>query len=88
MAKTSWHGSAAKLFLVLASNSSPYHPPINGVFDTNILLSHAIYPSLFAVTKKIERVYRLHHSLRSATSLDWVTVMKFKTTKINSEGLL
>ena len=55
VAKTSWqHG---QLFSVLAGNSGHCHPT-DGVFDTTILLSHVIYPSLFVdmaliVTKKI-----------------------------------
>ena len=57
-----------------------YCHPADSVFDTNILLSHAICPSLcrygLIVTKKIEseieRVYRLHHRLCSTTPLDWL----------------
>ena len=42
--QTSWQ--CGQHFPVLASNSSHYHPA-DSVFDTNILLSHAICPSLF-----------------------------------------
>ena len=82
-------------FLVLASNSNHYHPA-NGVFNTNILLSHAVCPSLCRyglvtvklnkeeIASEVEHMYRLHIS--HAPGL--VAVTKFKTTKINSEGLL
>ena len=85
-------------FPVLASNSSHCHPA-DGVFDTNILLSHAICPSVYRyglvrkkITNEIERVYRLQAYISITSSLvqchapGLVTVMKFKTTKINFEG--
>ena len=51
-----------------------------------------VQPSLFAVMRKtereIERVYQLHRRLCSAMPMDGAAVTKFKSTKINSEGLL
>ena len=63
-------------FPLLASDSSHCHPA-DSVFNTNILLFHAIYPSLCwyglvtkKITSEIEHVYRLHHRLCSAMPLD------------------
>ena len=66
-------------FPFLASNSSHCHPA-DGVFDTNILLSNAICPSLCRCgldynsnKEDRERVYRLDHRLCSSTMpLDWL----------------
>jgi hypothetical protein len=89
--KTSWKHvqpffSISKQQLLLSS--------ADGVFITNIILSHAICPSFFAEVawwqrklSKIESAYRLHHHLHSAAPLDWTAVTKFKL-KINSEGFL
>jgi hypothetical protein len=78
-------------FSVLVSNNRYCHPA-DGVFVTNIVLSHAICPSFFAEdawkSSEIERAYRLHRRWRSAAPLDWAAVTKFKTMKINSEGFL
>ena len=87
--KTLWqHG---QLFTVLASNSSHYHP-VDGILNTNILLSRALCPSLCRcgstmrkITSKIKCMYRLYHHLCSAMPLDWVEI---KNHKNNSEGLL
>ena len=73
---------------MLTSNSSHCHPA-DGIFDNNILLSHAICPSFCRyglVTKKIaseiKRVCRLHHHLCSATSLDWLLSRNLKPQKL------
>ena len=82
-------------YAVIASNSSHCHPA-NGILYTNILPSHAICPSLCKcgfvtrkIVSKIECVYQfIHHHLCGATPLDWISVMTFKITKIDSEGFL
>ena len=74
---------------MLASNSSHCHPA-DSIFDTNILLSHAICPSLCRysletkkIASKIEHVYRLHHRLcSSATPLDWLLSRNLKPRKL------
>ena len=73
--------------VIIASNSSHCHLA-NGILNTNILLSHAVCPSLCRcgfktkkVTSEIERVYQLHCRLCSATPLDCVAVTKFKPLK-------
>ena len=68
--------------------------PADGIFDTNILLSHAICPSFCRyglVTKKIARDrarVSITSSLVQCHTPGLAAVTKFKTTKINSEGLL
>jgi hypothetical protein len=80
--KTSWKCSHP--FSVLASNNRYCHPA-NGVFNANIVPSHAICLSVFAEvaqrqrkSSEIENAYQLHHRLRSTPPLDWVDVTKFK----------
>ena len=80
------------MYAMIASNSSHCHPA-NGILYTNILPSRGICPSLCKcgfVTRKImsEIECVIHHRLCSATPLDWVAIMKFKTTKVDSEGFL
>ena len=78
-----------------------------GILNTNILLSHAIYPSLWRCSlvprshpfeggawgrdywrDRVRVSNYIAHCLCSAMPLDWVAITKFKTMKINSEGLL
>ena len=72
------YGSMAN---TLASNNS--HCDSIFEFDTNILLSHAICPSLCRhglvtrkITSEIEHVYRLHYSSCSGTPLDWLLLSR------------
>ena len=51
---------------VLANNSGHYHPAINSVFDTNILLSHAIYPTKSLCSDKRKSRARL------STCIDYI----------------
>ena len=76
----------------IASNSSHCHPA-DSVFDTNILLSHAICPSLcrYGLVTKLRRS-RARVSITSSLvqqchAPGLVAVTKFKTMKINFEGL-
>ena len=83
---------AARHFPVLASNSSHCHSA-DGVFDTNILLSQAIYPSfcgygLVLNKEDHERDRACVSSLVQSHTPGLVAILKFKTKKINSEGLL
>ena len=77
---------------VLASNSSHCHSA-SSIFDTNILLSHAICPSLCRyglVTKKIASemsALSITSSLVQCHAPGLIAVTKYKTTKINFEGL-
>jgi hypothetical protein len=77
-------GSVATCSLCLASNNR-YGHPADGIFDTNILLSHV---EVARISSEIESAYRLYNRLSSAEPLDWVAITKFKTTKNNSEGFL
>ena len=91
--KTLWKRS--HLFPVLASNNHYCHP-VAGVFETSILQSHAICPNFFA---EVAQWYRKSSEIELtracvdyiifwAAPCPWIAVVKFKTTKINSEGFL
>ena len=82
---------AAKLVLVFASDSSHCHPA-DSILDTNILLSHAICPSLCSSNKEDRerdraRVSRLHHHYAGCHAPELIAATKFKTMKINFGGL-
>ena len=73
-------------FPVLASNSSHCHP-VDSAFDTNILLSHVICPSLCRyglVTKKIVSAYIDYIIVlcSSAMPLDWLLSRNLKPRKL------
>ena len=68
----------------IASNSS-YCYSVDSVFDTNILLSHAVYPSLCRyglVTKKIANVCIDYIIACAAVPPPGLVVTKFKTMTI------
>ena len=78
-------------FIVLASNSSHYHSA-DSAFDTNILLSHAVYPRLCRyglVAKKIvsEIVSATSSHVQQCHTPGLVAVTKFESMKIDFEGL-
>ena len=78
------HGSEAIINSPsVASDSSHCHPP-DSVLDTNILLFHAICPSLCSSNKEeIERMYRYFAGCHAP---ELIAATKFKTTKINFGG--
>ena len=87
--QTLWE--CGKHFPVLAIKSSHCHPA-DSVFDTNILLSHAICPSLCMYIwltcsnkEDRERLYRLHHRLCSTATpapLYWLLSRNLKPRKL------
>ena len=89
VAITSWQRGQLT-FSSISKQCSHCHP-VDSVFDTNMLLSHAIYPSLCRyglVTKKIASAcidYIIACAVVPRPGLFAIT--KFKTTKINFEGL-
>ena len=85
--KISW--KCGQHFPVLASKGSHYHPA-DGIFNTYILLSHAIYPSLSQQRRSQARSSAcINYIIACAVPRPWTGCChKFKTTKINSEGLL
>ena len=76
--------------------------PADGTFDSRDTLVDAISPNVLTeVSKEVEKSeialqyrtsiidYIIHLSLAKCCALvDWVTTMKFKTTKINSGGFV
>ena len=78
---------------MFASDSSHCHPA-DSVLDTNILLSHAIYPSICSSTSNKEDRERDRACVSITSSLvpgchapALIAATKFKTTKINFGGL-
>jgi hypothetical protein len=75
-------------FSVLVNNNRYYHP-VDGVFVTNIVLSHASCPRLFEEVvwwqgNRARSRARIdyYHRLRSAAPLDWAADPKFKIRKL------
>ena len=87
VAKTSWKRS--QLFSVLASHCHS----ADGIFNTKFISCYLTkslcrYNLVLKIASEIEFMYRLYHHLCSATPLDLAAITKFKSAKVNSEGLL